>query len=617
MKKRTLLLPLLLMFLPLAHLAAENFTFENYSVEINVLENNSYEITETLDVDFTVSSHGIIRNIPLYFDKIPVKISKINVEGFPSKITKGRDQVAIRIGSASVTRSGKVRYVISYLYDVGKDGLPDMDEFYFNIIGTQWATDIHKADFRVTMPKSFDPSRLNCTSGPLGSTDNTNVKWAVDGNVITGHIVNPLGYNEGLTLALPLPEGYWVGAKRHLGPNWIFSMVLSYPLHILAAVLSFLLWYAKGRDNKLFPTVQFEPPEGMTPAEIGYIIDGQVDDKDVNSLIVYWAEKGYLAIEEEKDEKGKTKELALVKLQEPGPETQYYERKIFKDLFSNGTGGRVTTSDLRNSFYKTIQWAVTNITQTFTKHKEKRIFASGTQGASFLAGLLAFLPLFSLLMEVFLPMKGNGPLWVFAFFIAVFAVVPYVILGKAISTGSGGDKSSLTMGIAFSLVVTAVIAGLTIFLAGIDPLRVLSTVAASMIASFFISIMSKRTEYGDKMLELVLGFREFIKEAEKDKLETLFASDPAYFYNILPYAMVLGLSSQWASHFENMAVPPPTWYWGNRYDRFDTRTFDRDLSRSFNSLSSSMSSSPSGSSGGSSSGGSSGGGAGGGGGSSW
>ena len=165
--------------------------------------------------------------------------------------------------------------------------------------------------------------------------------------------------------------------------------------------------------------------------------------------------------------------------------------------------------------------------------------------------------------------------------------------------------------------MTAVIAGLTIFLAHIDPLRVASTIAASLIASFFTSIMSKRTEYGDRMLELVLGFREFIKEAEKDKLETLFATNPSYFYNILPYAMVLGLSSQWSSHFEDLAVPPPTWYRGNRYDRFNTRSFEKDLSRSFNSLSSSMNSTPGGSSGGSSSGGSSGGGAGGGGGSSW
>ena len=333
--KRSTFFIFLLTLLPLTHIAAENFVINNYDVEINVRENNSYEITETLDVNFTAKSHGIIRDLLRYFDKIPVKISDIKVDEYRSKINKGSENISIRIGSENILVNGKARYVISYLYDVGKDDLPDMDEFYFNIIGTQWATDIENASFRVTMPKSFDPGAVNCTSGTYGSTDNGNVEWSVSGNVITGSLLSPLGYNEGLTLALPLPEGYWVGAKSHLPPTWLFSLVLAYPLHILAVLLAFLLWYARGRDNQIFPTVQFEPPEGMTPAEIGYIIDGQVDNKDVNSLIVYWAEKGYLAIEEEKNEKGKTKELALIKLEEPGSDTQYYEGRFSKT--SSGT----------------------------------------------------------------------------------------------------------------------------------------------------------------------------------------------------------------------------------------------------------------------------------------
>ena len=61
--------------------------------------------------------------------------------------------------------------------------------------------------------------------------------------------------------------------------------------------------------------------------------------------------------------------------------------------------------------------------------------------------------------------------------------------------------------------------------------------------------MTRRTEYGDKILEKTLGFKEFINTAEKDKLETMFESNPDYFYNILPYAMVLGLSSKWVEAF--------------------------------------------------------------------
>jgi hypothetical protein len=48
----------------------------------------------------------------------------------------------------------------------------------------------------------------------------------------------------------------------------------------------------------VIPTVEFYPPPELTSADIGYIFDNQVDTKDITSLILYWASKGYLAIEE-------------------------------------------------------------------------------------------------------------------------------------------------------------------------------------------------------------------------------------------------------------------------------------------------------------------------------
>ena len=40
--------------------------------------------------------------------------------------------------------------------------------------------------------------------------------------------------------------------------------------------------------------------------------------------------------------------------------------------------------------------------------------------------------------------------------------------------------------------------------------------------------------------------------------------DPSYFYNILPYAYVMGLTDKWIKAVENIAVPPADWYDGGR-----------------------------------------------------
>jgi hypothetical protein len=120
-------------------------------------------------------------------------------------------------------------------------------------------------------------------------------------------------------------------------------------------------------------------------------------------------------------------------------------------------------------------------------------------------------------------------------------------------------------------------------------------------------------EYGDRIVERVLGLREFIQRAESDRIKQLFDQNPSYYFDILPYAMVLGVSDIWAKHFDGLSIEQPHWYRSRYRDGFRTRDFNDTLTRQFNTLNTSMSSSPSSSS----SGGSSGGGSGGGGGGSW
>ena len=60
-----------------------------------------------------------------------------------------------------------------------------------------------------------------------------------------------------------------------------------------------------------------------------------------------------------------------------------------------------------------------------------------------------------------------------------------------------------------------------------------------------------------------LGFKMYLETAEKYRLERQLS--PALFEKYLPYAMVFGVEKKWAKTFENMALPPPTWYGGGTY----------------------------------------------------
>ncbi len=619
------LLLLLLFSLALTvSLSAEYFVIDHYNIEVEVSENNSYRIVETIDVDFSQERHGIYRTIPLKFDGRRVILSKLKVRGHDSKIERSADEATMRIGSADSYVNGKISYRISYDYDVGADDLPDMDEFNHNLIGLEWDTEIKSADFRIEMPKGFDSSVLNFTSGDYGSKDNSGVEWSVEGNVITGRLLKPLNPRQGLTAALPLPEGYWVGAKEHKTPGWLLFQVFSFPFYALVILASFLLWFFKGRDNKLFPSVEFDPPEGMNPSEVGYIIDGTVDNKDVTSLIIYWAEQGLIELEEESKERilGKDKKtLHLIKKQELGADAKDYEKRLFKKLFNHyGDGERVSTEDLEDKFYTEVRKAQKSIKESFTKNPERAIYQSGSAKFTLIASLLAALPIMFVLVEGFTNFSGRLSTGLFGILFSLFLLIPAFLLGSGLTDRSKRGRKKIFSAVifgGFSFLFFGIF--LTLGDGEISLMKYAAAVVSGITASVFVSIMVRRTEYGDKMLEKTLGFKEFIKEAEKDKLETLFASNPSYFYSILPYAMVLDLSDIWGKHFEGIAVEPPSWYRGYGRNHFSTAVFASTLNNSFNTMNTSMTSAPSssGSSGSSSSGGFSGGGSGGGGGGSW
>jgi uncharacterized membrane protein len=157
------------------------------------------------------------------------------------------------------------------------------------------------------------------------------------------------------------------------------------------------------------------------------------------------------------------------------------------------------------------------------------------------------------------------------------------------------------------------------FLMGMFPLG-FCILLSGLIIIIYSRYMPKKTKTGTLKNEELLGFREFIDRAEKDRIEKLAKDDPTLFDRVLPYALVFGLEDKWAGAFKDMYKEPPDWYHSSNYgSAFTPNIFVNDIGRSLGVMSRSLSSTPrrSGGSGFSSGGGFSGGGSGGGGGGSW
>ena len=143
---------------------------------------------------------------------------------------------------------------------------------------------------------------------------------------------------------------------------------------------------------------------------------------------------------------------------------------------------------------------------------------------------------------------------------------------------------------------------------------------------FFAVVMRRPTIRGRKLLDQMLGFRDYIEVAEKDELNLRNPPDktPQLFELYLPYALALGVDQAWSEKFASVLSSvrdpsgkgwQPTWYNG-AWDSSRPLATTNSLSSGLNSAIARSVTPPSSSSGGGG-GGFSGGGGGGGGGGGW
>lgn len=173
----------------------------------------------------------------------------------------------------------------------------------------------------------------------------------------------------------------------------------------------------------------------------------------------------------------------------------------------------------------------------------------------------------------------------------------------------------------------SVLALLAILAAGlITPLVVVVFVLNGLLQAAALYLMKSPTRRGRSLMDKLDGFELYLKVAEKDDLEIRHPPEltPELFERYLPFAIALGVATQWAERFaavlsrmsaSERSAYSPHWYHGDFHPHRVHRFVD-DVGSGFSSAIASAATPP-GSSSGSGGGGFSGGGGGGGGGGGW
>lgn len=551
-------------FLPI--MAEEDVYITSFHLDMQVDEQGLITASQNIDTQFNINGHGIYAYIPQEYEMIweidgesigkeyyfPVNITKIYDR--PSEISvDDYNNVVLKIGDPNTLITGSQSFKYDYTLQMRDLDLNGQQAFYLNIVGSDWEMPMETVSFTITLPDAW-PQDIEFYVGTYGYNTQANVDYTIDGSTLSGTLNGSLNRYEALTIYAELPN-----APFTFIPPTNYSLYII-GLMFLVAFLVYLAYLKFGKDDPVIETVEFYPPAGYSSAMVGFIYEGIVDTKDVLSLIIEWAHKGYLKITELEDKD----DFILSKVKEMDENEIRAEQTLFRNLF-NGLE-EVSSDDLKNRFYTHIENAKQDIYRHFQGVKQRNIFDNKSTIVKVLLGLVVQLPI-GLLYAAYAYLNSyNGPqefviagiIWVILSFISS----AFILARKFWPSLSNIARGLSLIGLLLLLLVVS--AGLfTLFrYEGASIIAFALSLLSFVFNTFMISIMDRRTPLGSELLGKVMGLKHFIEVAEKDKLETLVHENPAYFYQVLPYAYVLNVSDTWSKKFESIVVPEASWYVG-------------------------------------------------------
>jgi uncharacterized membrane protein len=513
------LLLLWALWLPSAN--AKELKIEKFDAQIAVLPDSTVNVTESITVHFIGGPwHGLYREIPVEYVtpqqmnySLFLNVTRVtDGSGHDLKYESSRDRHYRKLKIYVDNADNSVQTInIQYTVSDALRYFENYDELYWNITGDNWDVPIGSASASISLPVEAKNIRASVYTGRYGARG-SNAEAEVTGNGVDVHTNGSLAYHQGLTVSVAFDKGAVKEptAADKLGLFFRSNWPLGLPLFV--AAIMFWLWWTTGRDPRLRPiAAQYEPPDQLTPSEVGTLIDDSADMKDITAAIVDLAVRGYIVIQENSQDhmmglwKDKDYNFMLKKDRAEWSALKPHEQALLEGIFDTGAAGEsVSMSSLHNQFYKSLPTIKSCIFSSllgkgYYLHRPD-VVRSGYIGAGLVVGFLA--------------------VW-------------------------GGAAVGRNLGMA----------GAPFIIAGI--------LSAAVICGFGW-FMPAKTVAGTRALEGVLGFEDFLAHVESDRFNRTIKT-PEMFEKFLPFAMALSVEKNWSNAFQNIYTQPPSWYQGGSF----------------------------------------------------
>lgn len=520
------------------------FVMENYNADVLVKRNKTQIVTETFDLTIKDSTTPSYYYLPLYNqENQKMNIIDAVFNGGKINLTDIEGVCAIPL-----SKNGSNKLVYTIQGDYTKNDLSLL--FFSNY------RDVPLNGAKIIIRSPAAAISYSTVVSVIKSDGKPETVQNSSGKTIQIDITKPLQTGYGIFIDLVYPEGSF---HFVMSPFTVGVIVIA----VLLLLLAILLYFKYGKDETVSPVIEFYPPDGLSSAAIGFLSKRSLDSIDITSMLLYWASHNHLHFTA--TSKDDFEVTFFSDLDEQHPQ---WEQNAFNKLKSliEDAGGTLSKSTLQNEFYKIAEKIRPAVPLYFKNERslddKKSIRLSGLY--SFLIALFTGIVI---AVAAYSGLKDPMPALISG---VVAGILSFVFYGMVLTLVNGWFKRSkfTNFGLVFLNFLVAVVyftASLVfVYLveAKIQPLSVIAAVLFSILAQPVAAMIIKRSEYGQRMLERVVGFREFLVVAEKERLEALLNDNPEYYYQILPFALVLGVSDIWENKFKGLQMVEPVWYTG-------------------------------------------------------
>lgn len=445
----------------------------------------------------------------------------------PYSVKSSRSGRTVYIGDKDVVIArGQHIYEISYRVLGAVRFQENFDEFYWNVTGNDWQFPIQAASLRLTLPPGAQmvSGGISLYTGYAGESGPASARASGDSFFFT---TRPLAAGEGFTVSAAWNKGV---VKEPSAAEKITSGLAGYSREIgwfsfawvLLLAYYACVWYRVGRDPRSRVLRRFEPPAGLSAAQVRYLRQMKSDSQMLSVIIMSLVQKGCISVT-----KNGADRFVLTRTDPQTPVLLSGEEQAFvNELFKSRT--EITVS---NRLAQRFQAASAAVRRALKEWEGGRFF---TRNAWFNAPTF----LFAAALVGALGAKADWPNRFTAVYITAFmSVWFYGMFGRVL-------KKWWPRAVNFGRYALAALAAvLFVLLGAAQTALVLVALAPGII---FYYLVRAYTPLGRQHMDDVEGFLQYLEVAEKYRV---FASDPTdaarIYCDYLPYAAALDVQNKW------------------------------------------------------------------------